>query len=220
MTRELELNCLVLDSHASINRIFTVQILETDNVATLKEKIKEKKHTAFQHIDADALDLWNVSISIGDLSETHLHDLQPARAPLLPVKRLGRLYLDAPPEEHLHIIAKPPHIAASPDPQSLLELNCLTETVGSLKEAVKGKKHPLFNHVAADNLILWRVSEVVDQNFEKNLENANFREKESLSPVDKLSKIFPNLPVEGCLHIVVWCPEDENPEHGEQRDAI
>ncbi|KAE9386906.1 hypothetical protein BT96DRAFT_771244, partial [Gymnopus androsaceus JB14] len=196
-----------------INRIFTVQILETDNIATLKKKIKEEKHPAFEHIDAHTLDLWNVSIPVEDLSETHLHDLQPARTPLLPVKRLGRLYLDTPLEEHLHIIAKPPHIAG---------LNCLvlgdkrnhifpvkiaeTESVGSLKEAIKEKKHAAFPHIDADALELWNVSEPVDQHLENNLEKANFREKESLSPVDKLSKIFPNLPVEGCLHIVVWCP--------------
>jgi len=142
--------------------------------------------------------------------------------------------------------------SASPDPQSLLELNCLvlgdqrnhifpvkiaeTESVGSLKKAIKEEKRPLFNHIAADALELWNVSEPIDQHLENNLEKANFHEKESLSPVDKLSKIFPNLPVEGCLHIVVWCPEDgklrdsfcsdpvslisENPEHGEQRDAV
>lgn len=108
MTHTLELNCLVLDSHASINRIFTVHILETDNVATLKEKIKEKKPATFQHIATNALKLWIVSAPIEQLLETDLHDLQPAHAPLLPVKRLGNLYLDAPLEEHLHIIVQPP----------------------------------------------------------------------------------------------------------------
>ncbi|KAE9392048.1 hypothetical protein BT96DRAFT_754297, partial [Gymnopus androsaceus JB14] len=196
-----------------INRIFTVQILETDNVATLKEKIKEKNHTAFQHIDAHTLDLWNVSIPVEELSEPHLHDLQPARAPLLPVKKLRGLFLNTLPEEHLHIIVRPPGIAG---------LNCLvlgdqrnhifpveiagTKSVGSLKEVIKEKKHAAFPHIDADALELWNVSEPVDQHLENNLEKANFHGKESLSPVDKLSKIFPNLPVEGCLHIVVWCP--------------
>lgn len=72
------------------------------------EKIKEKKPTTFQHIAANALKLWIVSAPIEQLLETDLHDLQPAHAPLLPVKRLGNLYLDAPPEEHLHIIVQPP----------------------------------------------------------------------------------------------------------------
>ena len=113
---------------------------------------------------------------------------------------------------------------ASPNPQSLLELNCLvlgdqrthifpvkiaeTESVGSLKKAIKEENPHLFNHVDARDLALWKVSEVVDENLERNLKEANFLEKESLSPVDKLSKVFPNLPVEGCLHIVVGPPHD------------
>ena len=111
MTRELELNCLVLDSHASINRIFTVQVLGTDNVSILKKAIKEEKCPLFNHVTADTLDLWNVSVPVQELSETHLHDLQPEHAPLVPVKRLGGLYPKAPLEEHLHIIVRPPDIA-------------------------------------------------------------------------------------------------------------
>ncbi|KAJ3742410.1 hypothetical protein DFH05DRAFT_1544458 [Lentinula detonsa] len=234
MTREL--NCLVLDSHASIDRIFPVQISETDIVATLKEKIKQKARPVFEHIDAHTLDLWNVSVPVEELSETHLHDLQPAHAPLPPVKRLSRLFPNTPPEEHLHIIIQPPEIATSPNPQPLLELNCLvlgdqrnhifpikiakTKSVGSLKKAVKEKKRPLFNHVPADDLALWRVSEVVDQNLEDNLKKINFLEKESLSPVDELYKVFSNLPVKGRLHIVVGWPIDESQQDDEQEGAV
>ncbi|KAJ3794318.1 hypothetical protein GGU11DRAFT_759257 [Lentinula aff. detonsa] len=236
MTRELELNCLVLDSHASINRIFPVQISETDMVATLKEKIKQKARPVFEHIDAHTLDLWNVSVPVEELSETHLHDLQPAHAPLPPVKRLSRLFPNTPPEEQLHIIIQPPEIATSPNPQPLLELNCLvlgdqrnhifpvkiakTKSVGSLKKAVKEKKRPLSNHVPADDLALWRVSEVVDQNLEDNLEKINFLEKESLSPADELYKVFSNLPVKGRLHIVVGWPIDESQQDDEQEGAV
>ena len=114
--------------------------------------------------------------------------------------------------------------SASPDLQSLLELNCLvlgdqcnhifpveiagTKSVGSLKEAIKEKKHAAFQHIDTDALDLWNVSKVVDQTLKNNLGKVNFLEKESLSPVDKLSKVFPNLPVEGRLHIVVGRPID------------
>ncbi|KAJ3733749.1 hypothetical protein DFJ43DRAFT_1066600 [Lentinula guzmanii] len=105
-----EFNCLVLDSHPSI---FAVQISETDTVATLKEKIKEKTRPTFDHIAAHTLDLWNVSVPIEGLSDTHLHDLQPVQAPLLPVKRLSRLFPNTPPEEYLHIIVRPPAVAGA-----------------------------------------------------------------------------------------------------------
>lgn len=78
-----------------------------------------------------------------------------------------------------------------------------TESVGSLKEAIKEKKYPTFQHIGACALYLWKVSEVIDQNLKNNLQKANFPERDSLSPVNKLSKVFPNLPVKGHLHIMV-----------------
>lgn len=108
---------------------------------------------------------------------------------------------------------------APPDPQSILVLNCLvlgysrnhifkvniakTESVSSLKEAIKEKKDNLFNRVDADNLILWNVSEVADLNLEKPLQKANFSGKDSLSPLEKLLKVFSNSLVEDRLHVVV-----------------
>lgn len=111
-----------------------------------------------------------------------------------------------------------------PDPQSPLALNCLvlgesrqriftveiagTKSVGSLKQVIKEKKHPAFQHIVTDSLALWEVSEVVDLNLENNLEKLNFPQKEPLSPLDELSKVFSNLPVNGRLHIVVGRPAD------------
>lgn len=111
-----------------------------------------------------------------------------------------------------------------PDPQSLLVLNCLvlghsrnnifpvkiaaTELVGSLKEAIKEKTSRLFKHADAMDLVLWNVSEVVDDNLGNTLAGINLEEQPSLSPVDKLSKVFSDTPVEGRLHIVVGRPTD------------
>ncbi|KAJ4000617.1 hypothetical protein F5050DRAFT_1562559 [Lentinula boryana] len=210
-----ELNCLVLDSHPNIN-IFAVQVSETDIVATLKEKIKQKAQHTFEHVDAHTLDLWNVSVPFEGLSDTHLHDLQPARAPLPAVKRLSGLFPNPPPEEHLHIIVRPP--------APLLELNCLvlgdqrnvifpvriaaTESVGSLREVIKEKKTHRFNRVDADDLVLWCVSETVDENLQDKLQQADFPTKPSLSPIDELGTVFLDPPVRGCLHIVVGRPEN------------
>ncbi len=38
------------------------------------------------------------------------------------------------------------------------------KSVGSLKDAVKEKKKPEFDHVSADTLVLWKVSIPVDSN--------------------------------------------------------
>ena len=82
-----------------------------------------------------------------------------------------------------------------------------TKSVGMLKDLIKEKKHPHFQYFSADNLVLWKISEAVDENLENKLEEANFPEKEPLSPVDKLSNVFSVLPVEGHLHIVVGRPD-------------
>jgi hypothetical protein len=58
----LELNCLVHgdDPH----NIFPVKIASTESVGTLKKAIKEEKKVTLEHIDADALKLWKVSIPV------------------------------------------------------------------------------------------------------------------------------------------------------------
>ena len=64
--RQLCLNCWVIGDKA--NRVFTVEIADTKNVSALKYAIKEKKPVAFQHVDADAIDLWKVRERIGQRS--------------------------------------------------------------------------------------------------------------------------------------------------------
>lgn len=58
----------------ALDTFFLVKISEVDNVRDLKEAVKERKHTAFQHIHADALEHWNVSIPVETLLEAHLHN--------------------------------------------------------------------------------------------------------------------------------------------------
>src|ERR1700720_5055208 len=67
-----------------------------------------------------------------------------------------------------------PAVIPSSDPERMLNLNCWVhgdepqnvfpvkiardETVGALKKAIKEEKKPLFDHIPADSLELWKVS--------------------------------------------------------------
>jgi hypothetical protein len=60
MESEFNLNCLVLGDDPS--RIFTIKVASTENVSAFKNLIKERKQHAFDGVDADRLDLWDVSV--------------------------------------------------------------------------------------------------------------------------------------------------------------
>ena len=107
MSGTLNLNCLVLGHDAS--HIFPIEIVESKTVGALKDAIKGKKEHTFQHVDADNLILWNVSISVNrnlteNLSKLNFVD----EGSLLPVKRLSGVFSDRPEDEHLHIVVRAP----------------------------------------------------------------------------------------------------------------
>jgi hypothetical protein len=81
-----------------------------------------------------------------------------------------------------------------------------SETVGGLKDAIKDKKKPEFDHVAADRLNLWKVSIPDDRSLKENISKLDFYDEQSLSPTAKLSKVFADAPEEMHLHIVVRAP--------------
>jgi hypothetical protein len=58
----LELNCFVHDDDP--RRVFPIKIVTTGSAGTLKKAIKEEKKVALEHVDADALRLWKVSIPV------------------------------------------------------------------------------------------------------------------------------------------------------------
>jgi hypothetical protein len=60
MSRTLELNCLVQGDDS--RRVFQLEIASTKTVSALKDPIKDKKKPAFDHVPADTLVLWKVSI--------------------------------------------------------------------------------------------------------------------------------------------------------------
>jgi hypothetical protein len=54
----IRLNCVVVGDGAQ--QIFTVQIAHSQNIALLKDLIKEKNSHAFNGVDAKCLVLWKV----------------------------------------------------------------------------------------------------------------------------------------------------------------
>jgi hypothetical protein len=121
---------------------------------------------------------------------------------------------------HFHSV---PHTGTSLD-YPILELNCFvhdddprphhvfpvkiarTESVGTLKEAIKDKKQVALEHVDADALQLWKVSIPVNGGFKENVRNVELRDEDALSPVDRLSKVYLGQPEDGDLHIIVRSP--------------
>jgi hypothetical protein len=55
---DLKLNCLEFGNRS--NRVFTVQVAKDATIDALKKIIWNEKRRAFHHVDADALDLWQV----------------------------------------------------------------------------------------------------------------------------------------------------------------
>ena len=109
---------------------------------------------------------------------------------------------------------------------SVLELNCLVlrddtshiftvkipdnDNVSTLKEAIRTKKTPEFNHVAADKLVIWQVSFPDDDNLPQMLDELNFVESNALRRAStKLSKVFPTRPEDEHLHILIQRPTRE-----------
>jgi hypothetical protein len=219
--RILELNCLILGQDPK--HIFSVKITKTESISTLKEVIKGKKKNAFRHIDADTLIVWQVSV-LGDSSlGQNLEELSLSEESSLgPMQNLSELFSEPPIHKHLHILVQPPPVIQTSlhsEPLQLLELNCLiigdscnniftvkiakTESISALKEVIKEKKKNAFEHVDADTLIVWQVSILGDISFEQNLGEINLSDESSLGPMQKLSRLFSEPPIQTHLHIVV-----------------
>ena len=111
----LLLNCWVLGDDST--RIFPVKIDRDENIGTLKDAIKEKKKPAFDHITADSLDVWNVSIPIdGDTNlQAQVKNLKVLDTrSLLPVQKLSDIFRNVV-EKYLHVIVRTSTGECSPD---------------------------------------------------------------------------------------------------------
>ena len=108
MDTPLKLNCWVLGEDST--RIFPVEIDHDENVGGLKEAIKEKMKPAFDHITANSLNVWSVSIPIDEDTnlEAQVKDLRlHEKKPLWPLKGLLRIFRDLD-KETLHVVVKAP----------------------------------------------------------------------------------------------------------------
>ena len=123
-----------------------------------------------------------------------------------------------------------PFLATLPPPSLVavdhtLALNCLvlgddhshlfpvkieaTESVSALKEEIWRKKTPEFSHVAADKLVLWKVSFADDENLQQLLDNFDPAEGGELRrAATRLNNVFPNQPQDEHLHILVQRPRE------------
>jgi hypothetical protein len=77
-----------------------------------------------------------------------------------------------------------------------------TESVGTLRDAIKDKKKLSLHHVDSDALALWKVYPV-NHNLQQSLANLDLTDETSLSSVDDLVELFSEVPPRKHLHIVV-----------------
>ena len=76
--------------------------------------------------------------------------------------------------------------------------------VGDLKDAIKAKKAPEFDNFPADKLKLWKVTIPGDQ--DDQLRNLILQDSDELLAIRKISKYFPDSPLEEHIHIIVKLP--------------
>jgi hypothetical protein len=101
-----DLNCLILGEDP--NNIFTVQILCNKTVGDLRRAIKEETKPEFDHVPADTLVLWSVSILVDHQFRQNLDKfVSKEQNPLSPVEVLSDVFPD-PLKRHVHVVVQPP----------------------------------------------------------------------------------------------------------------
>ena len=106
-------DAFVLNCDDDPRHVFSVGIAVTESVSALRKAIKVEKKPAFDHIPADTLVLWSVSIPVDKSFKDSLNDFEPAdEESLLPVDRVSEVFVNVPEKRRLHIIVKAPPIGA------------------------------------------------------------------------------------------------------------
>ncbi|KIL64898.1 hypothetical protein M378DRAFT_11223 [Amanita muscaria Koide BX008] len=107
MSTTIDLYCWVLGE--DFGRIFPVKIASTESVGTLKKTIKDHKRPQFDHVAADTLVLWNVSIPFDSNLEGNLENLDlDGVPPLSPWLKLSSVFSNKLTDDRLDIVVKPP----------------------------------------------------------------------------------------------------------------
>jgi hypothetical protein len=171
------------------------------------------------------MDLWVVHKapvgSIRTLDVANL-DLQPDES-LEALAKLSEVFNDSLVERHLHIIVQVPSPANLPS-EPEFDLNCSvlggdgrlfsvkmpkSGSVDGLKDAIKKKMEPEFDHVAPCRMDLWKISDLNlpdDLNLKDKISDLKLDDKQPLSPMAKLSTVFSDKPEDQYVHIVVRVP--------------
>src|SRR2546421_8028180 len=98
----ITLFCLVKGNTTA--NAFSVKISRDEPISELKKAIKAEKQNDFAGVNADKLKLWKVEISGDHVNPLTLHDNDE----LLAIKKILKYFTDSPPEEHIHVLVKPP----------------------------------------------------------------------------------------------------------------
>ena len=95
MSSTLNLNCLVLGDDAS--HTFPIKIAKSNTVGDLRKLIKDENTPAFDHVPANTLVLWKVSILVNrSLTQNLSNRTFGDESSLLPVDELSEVFSDSP----------------------------------------------------------------------------------------------------------------------------
>jgi Crinkler effector protein N-terminal domain len=81
-----------------------------------------------------------------------------------------------------------------------------TKNVSALRQAIWKEKEHAFKGVDANTLVLWKVSIPSDSLVERDPRIIDLNENQSLLPMNRLSKVFSDVPEEDHIHILVRAP--------------
>src|SRR3954447_17734434 len=88
------------------------------------------------------------------------------------------------------------------------------QLVGHLKKVIKAEKQNDFAGIDADKLKLWKVTIPGDQ--DDQLRNLILQDSDELLAIRKISKYFPDSPLEEHIHVLVEPPETTTTSSREQ----
>ncbi|TFK28391.1 hypothetical protein FA15DRAFT_691857 [Coprinopsis marcescibilis] len=193
-----------------------IQIPSNDDVSTLKKLIKQKKSNRLAHIDAPDIQLFSDSIPENDNLEATVKAIKFNERKELPSgKKISEVF-QAPEKGHIHVIAVIP-LASTP----VIALNCVvsgdraeqmftvkiapTDNVNILKASIREQNLDRFANIAVSAIQLFKVSLHLDNDLDRRLAALKIDEQEKLSPFQKISAVFEDIP-DSTLHVVVLAP--------------
>ncbi|KAI9569501.1 hypothetical protein HD554DRAFT_535796 [Boletus coccyginus] len=157
------LNCWIRGSDAG--EIFHVKISKTEDVATLKEAIKNEAPVTFREVDAHTLHLYKPRNPLPRPYEDNLSKiiLSEDGELLEMVDKLSEVFPEQPPKRHIHIIVDAPYLMIDcwlrgRTFDTRFEISTRANaTTSQLKDRVREAK-PMLKNVDSDYIRLYRIS--------------------------------------------------------------